>query len=207
MNLQSQNFCEFRRYEMVIAYKLIFPAARLLNVSIWPVKVHTFSYMYIRMVFYRSKGIIALWVNSRYVLVSVSWKLKFMNSHHYAFWNWKNPKAKFRTGADEHNFADFHLVSVICLFIAGLSSTFVTRSFWKLEAVKFWMCWCQFNLPVASVEPGFMPTWLLSCMIEVHRSHWSAGPRWAWESAQLRAVATFSREHTSALIRASLLQH
>lgn len=36
-------------------------------------------------------------------------------SDHYGFWNWENPKAKFRTGADEHNFADFHFVCVTCL--------------------------------------------------------------------------------------------
>lgn len=102
---------------MVIAYKLIFPAARLLNISVWLVKVqaHAFSYIYTHMVFYRSKGIVALSINSCYVLVSVSWKIKFMNSHHYVFWNSKNPKAKFRTGADEHNFADFHFVCVTCL--------------------------------------------------------------------------------------------
>lgn len=37
MNSQSQNFHEFRRYEVVVAYKLIiffFLAARLLNISI-----------------------------------------------------------------------------------------------------------------------------------------------------------------------------
>lgn len=52
MNPQSQNFHEFRRYEVVIAYKLIFLAARLLNVSSWwrYMLIHPLTYAHLRMV-------------------------------------------------------------------------------------------------------------------------------------------------------------
>lgn len=47
MNSQSQNFCEFRRYEVVTAYKLIFfLAARLLHLSIQLAEVHTHTFIH-----------------------------------------------------------------------------------------------------------------------------------------------------------------
>lgn len=42
--------------------------------------IHSLTYTHLRTVFYRSKGIIALWINSGYILVSASWKIKFTNS-------------------------------------------------------------------------------------------------------------------------------
>lgn len=48
MNSQSQNFHEFRRYEVVTAYKLIsFLADKLLNLSIQLAEVHTHIFIHI----------------------------------------------------------------------------------------------------------------------------------------------------------------
>jgi len=42
--------------------------------------IHSVVYAQLCMVFSRSKGIIALWINSHYLLVSAPWKIKFRNS-------------------------------------------------------------------------------------------------------------------------------
>lgn len=59
-------------------------------------------------------------------------------SSHYVFWNWENPKVKFT----QLSWSPFCLCD-LSLFITGLSSTFVTRSVWKLGGVKFWIYRCK----------------------------------------------------------------
>lgn len=136
------------------------------------------AYTHLRMVFYRSKGMIALWINSCYVLVSASWKIKFTSFLTIM---------GFGTGKiqkQNSELVQMNTTLLISILSAWLVSVYRRAGVYLCKHKCLKIRWCEildvlmsienppFNLPVILVEPGFMPALFPSCMMRVSHSHW-----------------------------------
>lgn len=164
------------------------------------------------MVFYRSKGMIALWINSCYVLVSASWKIKFTSFLTIM---------GFGTGKiqkQNSELVQMNTTLLISILSVWLVSVYRRAGVYLCKHKCLKIRWCEILDVLKSIEN--LPStcqwfqWSQDLCLRCSPAAWwewvihtgSAGPWWGWETAQLGTVA-FSREKTSALIRAGLLQH
>lgn len=136
------------------------------------------TYIHLHMVFYRSKGIIALWINSWYILVSASRKTIFTNTLVImGFGTWKIQK-------QNSELVQMNTSLLISILSVWLVSVYSGAEFYLCNQKCLKIRWCEildvlmsikkhpFNLPVISVEPGFMLALLPSFMMTVSHSHW-----------------------------------
>lgn len=158
--------------------------------------VHSLTYTYLCMVFYRSKGINSLWINSHYILVSASRKIKFTDSLVIIF---------FGTGKiqkQNSKLVQMNTTSLISILSVWLVSVYGRAKFYLCNQKHLKIKWCEVLDVLMSVKKRpLQPADNFSGVRICSPAAWwewvihtgSAGPCWGWEAAWLWTMA-FSRE-------------